>query len=202
MNLNRQTLSVMHCMHPDRPHPDQTPYAIHGVHVDKTGFTATDGNVMAHVTHNGDERLDVTERTLDGDGVKVAYKHVGAKGELTLDDTGTTAQLDGLHNRDTVETATGPKGNVNFPQLEGHFPAYADVLPTGERSTVGIDLVCLEKVVKAARAFFGSHRKDDPANVIRLTFDAKEPGAVAVAFDAKDAETGRTFTGLLMPLSL
>jgi len=180
IRLNRQTLSVLACAH-----PDATRYAMNGVHIDGAGLTATDGKCLAHVTHGEPVEL-APDTTYASASIKALAKTLGRNGEATLQDGVAT------HGTSTHALA----------QLAGIFPPYSEVMPLGERTEVGIDLAVLERVVRAARAFFGPRRKGDGPNVMRLAFDADKPADCAITLKASDAATGRTFTGLVMPLLL
>lgn len=191
--LDRQALSVLSCVHKEK-----TRYAMNGVFVDEYGFTATDGKILAHVTH---------ERAVHVPGVRPTVISTGeCKGILKDIGRGKKARPYTINTGDEKTQATITRldtpSKIPAPVecVDGTFPPYRHVFPKrgaefGKRTEAGFNASLLLNALKAVVAFGG---KD---TAVMLTFQ-NDVSNQAWRLDAHDGDTGREFRAILMPLRM
>lgn len=180
--LDRVSLSVFHAAH-----REVTRYAMNGVLVDEKGFTATNGKVLCHVTHNGAVGAGVAPFVIPLATVKDLNRAIGAgkKAKPFVLELGPLPA-------EGKATRTGETRDIR--PVDGFFPPYEDVLPTDRdsRDDVGLNAQLMIDLLKAAQAFAGT--KDV---VLRMNVKDAKAGVIF-----KATSGGREFTGIQMPVDL
>ena len=199
MQLNRRTLSPLHCAS-----DDPTRFNINSLRVEADGKTiATNGHILAVVTPakplGGSEQLEPF--TLEADALKTLNKEQRKKRapQATINHEATNANG---HCR--VETAGS--GAVEIPKMECTYPDWQQVLPSdAPHYSVRISLHVLESMIATARQFTDTKKGHGAvfgpsANKSIVQFDFQEDCELKpIVVTTEDKTSGDTLKVVMMP---
>lgn len=168
--LDRIALSVRHAAHPER-----TRYAMNGVLVEQKGIVATDGKILAHVTHAATPSGQVPDAVLTLDTVKATLKamlstgHAVLNGELTACIPGAPA-VEAKGRRKAKAAVPDKVTKITLETVPGVFPPWEDVTKADDHlPPIETNIDTLETIGNV----LGGHA------VARLTYD--DDGIIASA---------------------